>query len=167
MAPKFTDRQRIFCENLNRGMSATEAARKAGYSEEYANRQAGKLVDKSPAVQAYLAELREASKSTSIADGKERREFLTRVLRREEKDVAVGGSEFGPLHIETPAPLTERLKAAELLAKMDGDLAPVKVDVKVTEYSKSWAKQFLKLVGEYVSPEQLREIASRAPRFEP
>jgi phage terminase small subunit len=54
---KPTARQAAFCERLITGLSATEAARQAGYSPHYANREAAKLVDK-PQVAAYLADLR-------------------------------------------------------------------------------------------------------------
>lgn len=58
MARTLTPRQAAFCRHmLDPGMTATEAARKAGYSPTYANREATKLVDK-PLVRDHLAELR-------------------------------------------------------------------------------------------------------------
>lgn len=161
---RLTDQQRTFCEHLNRGMTAAEAARRAGYSKSYADREANQLLEK-PQVKAYMDELRAASRTDSIADGKERREFLSRVLRGEVKDVATGGKELE--YIETPVPVAERTRAAVELAKMDGDYAPVKLDVKVTEYSRDWLKQTLAVIARYVSPEDLRKIAGEIPRFDP
>ncbi|WP_288404936.1 terminase small subunit [uncultured Deinococcus sp.] len=161
---RLTDRQRIFCENLNRGMSATEAAREAGYGEAYANREANRLVDK-PQVKAYLDELRADSRTQAVADGTEIREYLTSVLRDKVKDVATGGKELEFIH--TPMPASERTKAAQELAKLDGHYAPTRVDVKLTEYSRDWLKQSLAVIGRHVTPETLRQIAAELPRFEP
>lgn len=161
---RLTDRQRIFCENLNRGMSATEAAREAGYGEAYANREANRLVDK-PQVKAYLDELRAASRTQAVADGAEIRTYLTKVMRDEVKDIATGGKELE--YIRTPMPAGERTKAAQELAKLDGHYAPTRVDLKVAEYSRDWLKQALAVVSRHVSPEILRQIAAEIPRFEP
>lgn len=162
--PRLNDRQRQFCNHLNRGMSATEAARKAGYSESYANREANQLLDK-PQVKAYLASLREASTTDAVADGAEVRAYLTSVLRDEIQDVATGGKDLD--YIRTPMPAAERTKAAQELAKLNGLYAPTKVDVKVTEYSRDWLKQALAVVARYVTPDELRQIAREIPRFDP
>lgn len=164
---KLTDRQRLFCENLNRGMSNTEAAIKAGYSEKWARQQAGKLVDKTlhPHVVAYLDELREASRSKSVADGQEIRETLSGILRDEVEDVATGGKDLE--YIKTPMPAAERIKAAQELARLDGLYAPTRVDLKVTEYSRDWLKEVLKVMARYVEPDTLRKIAGELPRFDP
>lgn len=157
-----TDLQRKFCENLNRGMTATEAARAAGYSHTYADREASRLVEK-PQVRAYLDELRAASRDQSVADGLERRRLLTDLMRGrvDAPFVTREGLQDGP------ADHAARIRAAELLAKMDGDLAPVKVDVRVTEYSREWLKQTLSVVARFVTREELREIAREIPRFDP
>lgn len=159
---RLTDMQRKFCENLNTGMTATEAAREAGYKPSYANREANQLLDK-PQVRAYLDELRAASRDESVADGRERRRLLTDLMRGRVAApfVTREGLQDGP------ADHAARIRAAELLAKMDGDLAPVKVDVRVTEYSREWLKQTLAVVARFVKPEELREIAREIPRFDP
>lgn len=161
---RLTDRQRLFCENLNRGMSAAQAAREAGFSETYADREAGRLVEK-PQVKAYLDELRAASRTQAVADGTEIRAYLTSVLRDEVEDIATGGKDLD--FIRTPMPAGERTKAAQELAKLDGHYAPTRVDVKLTEYSRDWLKQSLAVIGRHVTPETLRQIAAELPRFEP
>ena len=161
---RLTDQQRVFCEHLNRGMTATEAARKAGYSESYANREANQLLDK-PQIIAYMDKLRAESRSESVADGKEVREYLTAVLRGDIQDVATGGKDLD--YIETPMPAAERTRAAQELAKLDGLYAPTRVDVKVAEYSRDWLKQALAVVARYVTPDDLRKIAGELPRFDP
>ena len=58
MARSLTPRQAAFCRHmLEPGINATEAARRAGYSPAYANRQAKQLLD-IPQVAAKLAALR-------------------------------------------------------------------------------------------------------------
>ena len=153
-----------FCLAYHASPNGTEAAIAAGYSPKGAHVAASRLL-KTTKVQQRLAELAAAHASAAIADGRERREYLTKVLRNEVLDVATGGKELE--FIETPVPVAERTKAAVELAKMDGDYAAVKVDVKVTEYSRDWLKQTLQVVGKYVSAEDLRKIAAEIPRFEP
>lgn len=164
MPREMTDRQRKFCEHLNRGMSAAQAAREAGYSEAYADREARQLIEK-PQVKAYLDELRADSRTQAVADGTEIREYLTSVLRDKVKDVATGGKELEFIH--TPMPASERTKAAQELAKLDGHYAPTRVDVKVAEYSRDWLKQALTVIGRHVDPDTLRRIATELPRFDP
>jgi len=101
--PKLTDRQRAFCHNLAEGMSATEAARRAGYSETYANREAAKLVVK-PQVTEYLESLREAARTNAVMSLRELQEWWTSLIR----PVRPGD--------ET----RDALRASELLAKSHG-----------------------------------------------
>lgn len=78
--PKLNDRQRRFCELLVQGMSATEAAKQAGYAASTAGSNADKLL-KNTNVSDYLAELRAELKDESIADARERAQFWTEVMR--------------------------------------------------------------------------------------
>ncbi|RJF71698.1 terminase small subunit [Deinococcus cavernae] len=130
---KLTDRQRLFCENLNRGVSNTEAAIKAGYSEKWARQQAGKLVDKTlhPHVVAYLDELREASRSKSVADGQEIRETLSGILRDEVEDVATGGKDLEWAHLDF-AYLKKRHNPSEVA---DGRTGQVQRGIQIGSHS--------------------------------
>ena len=162
---KLTDRQRKFCENLNRGMSAAEAARKAGYSEKYASQRAHALIYESWCT-TYLDVLRAESRTEAVADGREVREYLTKVLRDEVQDVATGGKELEYIH--TPMPAAERTRAAQELAKLDGLYAPTRIDLKVAEYSKNWLKEALAVAARYIKdPVEFRRFAAELPRFDP
>lgn len=99
---RLTSRQAAFCRQYVKGISATEAARRAGYSESYANREAGKLVDK-PQVIAEIERLTAEIASPDIADAKERHTFWTTVLRDSGQEMA------------------HRIKCSELLGKAQGD----------------------------------------------
>lgn len=77
---KLTERQAAFCRHLITGMSAAEAARKAGYSESYADREAARLVEK-PQVAAYLAKLRSKVENDSIMTAQETLEELSKLGR--------------------------------------------------------------------------------------
>lgn len=77
---KLTPRQAAFCRHLITGMSATEAARKAGYSDSYANREAAKLVVK-PQVAAELERLRTKIETDTIMTAQETLEELSKLGR--------------------------------------------------------------------------------------
>ena len=98
---KLNARQKSFCEYYVASGNATDAAIKAGYSEKYAGVNADKLL-KNTNIQKYIEELQEKAKGNRIMTAIERREFLTKMILKEEtKD-------------------TDRLKAVDILNKMDG-----------------------------------------------
>lgn len=82
MAYRLTELQAAFARELIKGKSATQAAKDAGYSENYANRQALTLIDK-PQIQEYLQELRAEVEKVDVADAQEVLQGLTAVLRGE------------------------------------------------------------------------------------
>jgi phage terminase small subunit len=84
------------------GLPAAEAARQAGYSAAYANRQAAQLLD-NPRVAAYLRGLNEQIAAPGIAAAVERQEWWSEVMRDDDQDIGT------------------RLKASELLGKAQGD----------------------------------------------
>ena len=99
---KLNARQKSFCEYYVASGNATEAAIKAGYKEKYAGVNADKLL-KNTNIQKYIEELQEKAKGNRIMTAIERREFLTKMILKEEtKD-------------------TDRLKAVDILNKMDGE----------------------------------------------
>lgn len=96
-----TERQQRFVEAYAVTGNATEAARKAGYTDPSIGRQ---LITKNN-VAAAIAQLAQKRKSAAIADAGERHAFWTKVLR---------GKQRG-------ADMKDRLKASELLGKAQGD----------------------------------------------
>ncbi|HEM4974915.1 TPA: terminase small subunit [Streptococcus suis] len=108
--------------------NATEAARKAGYSENRAKQQANELVTKRDFlhVQEVIKILKEnfdkRSTELSIASLVEIQQFHTRVLRGEETDFEVVTSVSGTTSIEeVPPRIKDRQKSADSLAKMLSD----------------------------------------------
>jgi len=85
--PRLTSRQATFCERYITGITATEAARQAGYSPSYANREAAKLVDK-PQVAAYLAELRAKIAERAIVTAEDVLRGLKKEAEGAESDTA-------------------------------------------------------------------------------
>ncbi len=107
---KLNARQKAFCEYYVASGNATDAATKAGYSEYYAKNRIHTLM-KSVGISGYIEELQEKAKGNRIMTAIERREFLTKMILKEEtKD-------------------TDRLKALDILNKMDGEYTQ-KLEVK-------------------------------------
>ena len=99
---KLNARQKAFCEYYVASGNATEAAIKAGYKEKYAGVNADKLL-KNTNIQKYIDELQEKIKSSRIMTAIERKEFLTSLIK------------------DGNAKDTDRLKAVDILNKMDGE----------------------------------------------
>lgn len=100
-----------FCQNYSKSGNATEAYKNAGYkvkTDAAANNNASRLL-RNARVQARLKELGETKERKAIADATEQQEFFAAVLRGEIEEC--NGK---------PASLNVRLKAAELLGKMQG-----------------------------------------------
>lgn len=116
---RLTEKQRRFVEAYmgEAAGNATEAARLAGYKGN-AN-QLGSIGTENlqkPAIQEAIA-LRVAC-SPLVATREERQAFYTRVMKGEEQDVRVTATGE---EIRTAPALKERMKAAELLGKTQGD----------------------------------------------
>lgn len=104
--PKLNLRQRKFAAAYARLGNATQAAIEAGYSAKTAG-QAGERLLKKAEIQAKLKNLFEPAQAEAIATAAERQMFFTQIMRGEGK---FAGAE-----------LRDRMKAAELLGKMQGD----------------------------------------------
>ena len=100
-----TPKQKKFCEYYIQSGNATDAARKAGYSEKTANRIASENLSK-PDIAQYIAERIGDQDKTLVADADEVLQFYSAVMRGEVKD------QFG-----LDASLTDRLKAGDSLMK--------------------------------------------------
>lgn len=105
MDKKLTPKQKAFCDYYIETGNATEAAIKAGYSEKTAKVTGYENLTK-PYLKAYIDERMKELESSRIADAREVLEYLTKVMRGEEKD------QFG-----LDASLQDRTRAAELLGK--------------------------------------------------
>lgn len=103
MDNKLTPKQRAFADYYIETGNATEAARRAGYKK--TNVQGSQNLEKL-SIKSYIEERVKASDEKRIAKGEEVLEYLTKVMRGEEKD------QFG-----LDASLQDRTKAAELLGK--------------------------------------------------
>lgn len=102
VALKLNARQKAFCEYYVATGNATEAATKAGYSETYSKTRTNVLLQ-NVEICRYINELQEKTKTSRIMTAIERKEFLTKMILKEEtKD-------------------TDRLKALDILNKMDGE----------------------------------------------
>ena len=104
-------RQEAFCQAYSKSGNATEAYKEAGYkpkSDKAAQVCASKLLSNA-IVANRLKELGDVKEKSTIADAQEQQEFFASVLRGE---IAECNGK--------PASLNVRLKAAELLGKMQG-----------------------------------------------
>lgn len=109
-------------------INASEAARKAGYSEKSISSKANQLlsgVNKYKHIKPVVDEVRkifdEKSAEISIAEATEVLQFMTSVLRDEEKEtVLVNIGDFKQEPMEVPVSMKDRLKAGELLGKSYG-----------------------------------------------
>ena len=115
-------RQERFCLEYAKTGNASEAYRRAGYTartEATINSGASTLA-RNPKVQARLAELAAEIHNDRIADVKEIQEHLTSIIRGDDLDERLGVDAMGEsvrLKVKTQA---NQVKAAELLARMQG-----------------------------------------------
>lgn len=100
-----TPRQKKFCEYYIQSGNATDAARKAGYSEKTARAIGNENLTK-PDIQAYIHERVGDQDKNLVADADEVLRFYSAVMRGEVKD------QFG-----LDASLSDRLKAGDSLMK--------------------------------------------------
>lgn len=105
LAQKLTKKERIFADEYVKTTNGTQSAITAGYSEKTARSKGSQLLTKINVRQYIDAVMSERSKDT-IATADEVLEYLTRVVRGEEKDA------FG-----LDVSVADKTKAAELLGK--------------------------------------------------
>ena len=130
-----TPKQKKFCEYYLQSGNATDAARKAGYSEKTANKIASENLTK-PDIAQYIAERIGDQDKKLIADTDEVLRFYSSVMRGEVKD------RFG-----LDASLADRLKAGDSLMKRysaGGNIRPnEQEDDPITKAIKEEAKNGL------------------------
>ena len=105
-----TERQKAFADYYIECGNATEAAKRAGYSERSA-RQMGTENMSNPSISAYIAERVKPTEEKRIATGDEVMQFFTAVMRGEIKDA-----------FDLPPSLADRKDAAKELAKRTVDI---------------------------------------------
>lgn len=113
-----TVKQKVFCEYFASSGNATQAAIQAGYSGRTANVIGSENLAK-PCVWKYLESLTKGPEEQRILTAVERQKMLSFVIRGTIKDSFV--TREGTI-VERPAKLSNRIRAAELLARMRGEL---------------------------------------------
>lgn len=128
---KMTAKQRRFCDEYLIDLNATQAAIRAGYSSNYANTNASKLLQITT-IREFLKKRMEEKEKSLIADQDEVLRYLTAVMRGDSQASVLARDMTGADNvIEKPPDEKERLKAAELLGKRYG-LYKDSVDVNGT-----------------------------------
>lgn len=133
IAGELNQRQERFVLEYASTGNGVQSARRAGYTGSYAVLAvtAHDLL-KNPKVAKQLKDFGTEMKSEAIASRDERLAFLSRVVRGEEK------------HRGNPPAMKDRIRAADLMAKMSGDLAPQKVEIE----AKSGVLEFVRKAEE-------------------
>lgn len=134
------ERQKRFVDFYIQTGNASEAARRAGYSERIANRIGAENLSK-PVIRTAIDERLKELENRRVADTQENLERLTSIARGEvtEEVVTNTGKQF-----TIPAKIADRIKATELLLKVQGAFRE-KVDVQISgaewfkrELEKAW-----------------------------
>lgn len=125
---KLSVKQEKFCQLYAATGNATQAFKEAGYkytSENAARVAACNFVNKNPNISARLAELAEEAKTKAIADIQEMQSILTAIIREELDEEKLMSEGYGEgvsriVSKRQKAALKDRLRAIELLGKMQG-----------------------------------------------
>ena len=130
---KMTERQKRFVDFYIKTGNASEAARLAGYSAKNADVDGAKLLGISSISREIEKRLKELEDERT-ADLKETLEYMTSVMRGEKEEIVVvtvgTGKGFSKSEkVKVPINTRDRLKAAEMLAKIHGAF---KTEVQVT-----------------------------------
>lgn len=145
---KLTEKQKRFIDYYIETGNASEAARRAGYSEKIANRIGTENLSK-PVIKEAITVRLKALEDKRIAKADEVLKFLTATLRGEVKDVqiVVEGTGEGCSKaslVETRASVRDRIKAAENLLKR----YPTDMDAKEQRLKLAKLEQELKDAGQ-------------------
>ena len=116
---KLTVKQRKFADNYIKSGNATQSAIKAGYSKKTAKVIGCENLTK-PNISRYIDERLERMSNDKIVSAIEVQEYLSRVVRGEEKEQeAIYNTRSGQVEIvEKEAAMREKTKAAELMGKI-------------------------------------------------
>lgn len=128
---RLTAKQKLFADEYIKSGNATQAAIKAGYSENYSKAQANKLLV-NVGVKSYIDGKMAEIESHKIADGAEVMKFLTRVLRGEEKETVIVPTPTGTSKEQKEPDVKTRLQAGREILKR----YPIKTDAEEYEAQK-------------------------------
>ena len=122
--PKLNARQQKFVDEFCKSGNAMQSAKKAGYAENTAASCACRLLD-NPNIHAAISTRMEEAKTKNVADTREILEYLTSVMRGQHEDEVVmnigkGNGITAAEKVAAKVGAKERLKAAEMLAKVNG-----------------------------------------------
>ena len=125
-----TPKQKRFCDEYLIDCNATQAAIRAGYSEKTAY-SIGQRLLKDVEISAFIAERAEAINNKTIADATEVMQYLTSVLRGEEKEEVIvvegqGDGYSSARRIDKRVGAKEMIRAAELIGKVK--IIPIKTE---------------------------------------
>ena len=107
-----------FARNIVKGLSQTEAYKKAGYSAKTADNNAHRLME-NEGVKARISELNAKLVKESLAQADEVRHFWTKVMRGEVVETRIFGKDAERFD-DLPPQISDRLRAADSLAKALG-----------------------------------------------
>lgn len=135
---KLTLKQKNFADEYILSGNATKAAIIAGYSKKYANTNASKLLQNTT-IKTYIEERLKEIDSEKIADQAEVLQYLSSIMRGEQKEQTLRGLGEGYQEIDDiDVSAKDRIKAAELIGKryalwtdkqeVSGDLSVTFVD---------------------------------------
>ena len=114
---KLTPKQQRFADEYIISGNAYQSALKAGYSENYAKARSSEMLD-NVGIKKFLDDKMDAMANKSIADQKEVMEYLTRLMRGEEKETEMMNvGNFEQELVEVPVKHNIRKQAAELIGK--------------------------------------------------
>ena len=114
---RLTEKQKAFCDYYIETLNATESAIRAGYSKNSAAETGYENLRK-PHIKNYIDKRLKQLEDERIAKADEVLQYLTAVMRGEEKEKFIILNDDGEeVEVEVPAKIKERTKAAELLGK--------------------------------------------------
>lgn len=129
-----TSKQEKFVQGIITGMSQADAYRSAyntaKMSDKSIHENASRLANDSK-VTARINELRGQISKASIMTAQERLEYLTRVVRGEEKEIEVHIVEDMKVEVPVPTSIKTRIDAIDKMNKMTGEYVQ-KVQAEVT-----------------------------------
>lgn len=113
---KMTPKQKRFCDEYLIDLNATQAAIRAGYSKKTANVIGMENLTK-PYLKEYIENRMAEKESELIAGQDEVLQYLTAVMRGEDKEEKLTTNVLGEIETIETVVQSNRLKAAELLGK--------------------------------------------------
>lgn len=151
MNNRLTIKQEKFIQNLIQGMSQREAYKNAynalNMKDETIDTKACNLLKKDKVGARYnelLEEIRKKDLENSIMTAEKRRKWLSDIINGKEKETLINKIGGVSIPLEVDVDITTKLKALDILNKMDGEYTQ-KVENKVTM---SYEEELQKVVDE-------------------